>query len=81
MLGNPPISSLASVAQGCEHLGGAFDRLSWVRVVVGDGATRYEVVGMARHRPRSCYVSAATAASLIGAGLPAVMSRTGDGEP
>jgi hypothetical protein len=51
----------------------AFDRLGWVRVVVHDAETRYELVGTAHHRPRTCPVSAATASALIDAGLPKVV--------
>jgi len=59
-------------------VGRAFDHLGWVRVVVHDGETSYEVVGTAHHRPRTCRVSAATAAALVDAGLPKVVCLCSD---
>jgi hypothetical protein len=51
----------------------AFDRLGWVRVVAHKDETRYELVGIARRRQKTCMVSAATAAHLVAAGLPTVV--------
>jgi hypothetical protein len=58
----------------------AFDRLGWVRVVTHKDATRYEVVGISRRRPKTCTVSAGTAASLVAAGVPTVVRTCEDCE-
>jgi hypothetical protein len=54
------------------HLDLGFDRLGWVRVVRRGDETTYEVVGIARRRPRVCPISAVTARQLLASGLRAV---------
>ena len=75
MLGISPLARKASLIDL------AFDRVGWVRVVNHIDGTQYELVGMARHRPATCPVSAATAAARVAAGLPTVVYRCADCEP
>jgi hypothetical protein len=74
VLGISPLTRKASL------INQAFDRLGWVRVVNHTEGARYELVGIARRRPASCPVSAATAAALVAAGLPTVVHHCQDCE-
>jgi hypothetical protein len=74
MLGIAPLDRKASLIDE------VFDRVGWVRVVTHHHGARYEVVGIARRRPTSCPVSAATAAAMVAAGVPTVVSTCEDCE-
>lgn len=53
-------------------------RIDFVRIVVVDGRTRCEAVGMGHRLPSVRHVPLATALALAGAGVPAVL-RSGTG--
>jgi len=74
VLGTSPLARKASLIDL------AFDRLGWIRVVEHRDGARYELVGIAHRRPAACPVSAATAASLVAAGVPTVVHRCEDCE-
>lgn len=50
-------------------------RVCWVRIEVGSGAARYELVGTAHRRPVARQVSRSTAMLLIAQGTPVVRIR------
>ncbi len=75
MLGISPLTQKVSLIDL------AFDRLGWVRVITHTEGADYELVGIARRRPASCPVSAATAAALVAAGVPTVFHTCPDCEP
>ncbi len=74
------VLGISPVTRKADLIDLAFDRLGWVRVVTHKDATRYELVGISRRRPKTCMVSAATAADLVAAGLPTVVRTCEDCE-
>lgn len=55
-------------------------RVSWVRILVADGRTRCEAVGIGHRLPTVRRVSFDTAVALAASGVPSVI-RSGDGRP
>lgn len=55
-------------------------RVSWVRFVVADGATRCEAVGTGHRLPTVRPIPLDTALALVAAGVPSVI-RSGPSQP
>ena len=66
-------SELAGVETGMR-------RVSWVRIVVADGSTYCEVLGVGHRLPSTRRVSLETALALAAKGVPTVV-RTTDSDP